>query len=365
MSRKRLVAISFVILALASSLLFARSVVRRDRQVPGVPIADRLESASLGVSAGTPPLAGSAGASAFPDPPPDPVAAMGEEIIEDPCESRRTLSLKNPPMKGEDVEEYRQALARLGFEPGPVNRAYDRRMKDSVAAFQRAHRLPVNGKIDEATQRALASAFEPEHHSSTAPAEAPPPSRRTTRVLISLYTHELTVLVDGKPFRTFPVAVGKGKTRSPIGEWKIVHKGIWGNGFGTRWMGLSVPWGTYGIHGTNKPWTIGSAASHGCFRMFNRHVEEVYSLVSIGTPVDIVGDLFLFNKTLPGTYRKGSCSQGVVTIQLRLRQLGFLNASADGSFGQMTEDAVKAFQRLNGLPDNGVVDSAVKKKLNL
>ena len=46
----------------------------------------------------------------------------------------------------------------------------------------------------------------------------------------------------------------------------------WGGGFGTRWLGLNVPWGIYGIHGTNQPWSIGTQASAGCIRMFNRHV---------------------------------------------------------------------------------------------
>lgn len=39
------------------------------------------------------------------------------------------------------------------------------------------------------------------------------------------------------------------------------------------------------IHGTTQPWTIGSSASNGCFRMVNEHVMDLYDRVSVGTEV--------------------------------------------------------------------------------
>jgi lipoprotein-anchoring transpeptidase ErfK/SrfK len=60
-----------------------------------------------------------------------------------------------------------------------------------------------------------------------------------------------------------------------------------GGPFGARWLGLSVPGGLYGIHGTNMPNSIGTYASHGCVRMFNEDVINLYNQVSIGTPVRI------------------------------------------------------------------------------
>src|SRR5690606_6821792 len=41
----------------------------------------------------------------------------------------------------------------------------------------------------------------------------------------------------------------------------------------------------YGIHGTNQPWTVGTAASAGCIRMYHHHVEELADLVTVGVPV--------------------------------------------------------------------------------
>jgi len=41
------------------------------------------------------------------------------------------------------------------------------------------------------------------------------------------------------------------------------------------------------IHGTNNPKSIGKAVSHGCFRMKNEDIIELYSMVKVGTPVYI------------------------------------------------------------------------------
>lgn len=42
------------------------------------------------------------------------------------------------------------------------------------------------------------------------------------------------------------------------------------------------------IHGTTAPWSIGSAASNGCFRMVNEHVIDLYNRVKIGTKVVVL-----------------------------------------------------------------------------
>jgi lipoprotein-anchoring transpeptidase ErfK/SrfK len=55
------------------------------------------------------------------------------------------------------------------------------------------------------------------------------------------------------------------------------------NPLGARAMYLGST--LYRIHGSNEPETIGQAVSSGCFRMTNEDVTDLYSRVSIGTPV--------------------------------------------------------------------------------
>jgi lipoprotein-anchoring transpeptidase ErfK/SrfK len=44
----------------------------------------------------------------------------------------------------------------------------------------------------------------------------------------------------------------------------------------------------YRIHGTNQPWTIGSAVSSGCIRMRNEDVVDLYERVKVGTRVIVM-----------------------------------------------------------------------------
>lgn len=179
---------------------------------------------------------------------------------------------------------------------------------------------------------------------------------------IDVEARKLIVFSDGVFFRSFPVAVGKSSTPSPIGEWRVSRKALnWGSGFGTRWIGLNVPWGIYGIHGTNKPSSIGTAASHGCIRMFNKDVELLYRWVMPGTKVRIVKSLPY--KTNPPLLRKGQSNQDVVLLQFLLRKAGIYTGEADGRFGEMTEQAVKTFEISQQLPEDGIADDMVWRNL--
>lgn len=160
------------------------------------------------------------------------------------------------------------------------------------------------------------------------------------------------------------MAVGKEGTPTPVGEWKVVHKDKdWGNGFGTRWLGLNVPWGIYGIHGTNKPWSIGQYASAGCVRMHNRDVEELWDWVPLGTPVIVDGPVQL--SPLHGVIGRGRADQDVVFVQMRLRDRGFLTGGVDGVFGGQTEAAVRELERFYGIPPDGRAGGDVLDLLGL
>lgn len=110
----------------------------------------------------------------------------------------------------------------------------------------------------------------------------------------------LTWKRNAEVVKVYPIAIGQEGMETPEGGFEIVNKvahPIWyklgqeyppdspENLLGTRWMGLNRK--GYGIHGTRHPGTIGSAASHGCIRMFNRDVEELFRWIPIGTKVEI------------------------------------------------------------------------------
>ncbi|MBC7076487.1 MAG: peptidoglycan-binding protein [Syntrophomonadaceae bacterium] len=275
------------------------------------------------------------------------------------------LYLSNPYLRGDAVWMVQARLRELKYYDKEPDGIYDFATREAVSLFQVAHGLEDTGIVTKPVWEALMFG---EGNVSCLAAEAGDNTRRQRiLIIVDVATRRLTLYEDEKEVAQYPVAVGKSKTPTPLGEWKIVHKGLhWGGGFGTRWMGLNVPWGVYGIHGTNNPGSIGTYASHGCIRMFNQHVEELYPRVPLGTRVKIVENGRLYPEDLnPVTLKKNAVGQKVVYVQSRLKELGLEFDRADGRFGNMTELAVKYFQVWHGMEPTGVVDEDTYRALGM
>lgn len=172
----------------------------------------------------------------------------------------------------------------------------------------------------------------------------------------------LRLYQSGKLLRTYPVALGKVQTETPIGSWRIVDKQRdWGRGFGTRWLGLNVPWGTYGIHGTNRPTSIGQYASSGCIRMHNADVEALYEMVPIGTPVEVLGNPLRRLRKL----EFGHIGADVRLVQQALARKGFYHGACAGRFDSATLAAVLHFQLALKLTVDGMVTVGDYRALGL
>ncbi|WP_456275996.1 L,D-transpeptidase family protein [Bacillus sp. AK128] len=114
----------------------------------------------------------------------------------------------------------------------------------------------------------------------------PSPESIPYRIDISIQNRILRLYKNGQPQKQYPIAVGRMLHETPTGDFIIINKAPNPGGpFGTMWMSLSKQ--HYGIHGTNNPSSIGKAVSSGCIRMYNKDVEELASIVPIGTRVTI------------------------------------------------------------------------------
>ncbi|AGK99731.1 L,D-transpeptidase family protein [Desulfoscipio gibsoniae] len=117
---------------------------------------------------------------------------------------------------------------------------------------------------------------------------APSKLEAGSRLSINTVIRKLYYYNGERLIKEYPVAVGKPSTPTPPGNYKVKNKTVNPGGvLGTRWMGLTIPGGNYGIHGNNNPSSIGQAVSLGCIRMHNHHVEELFPQIPIGTPVHI------------------------------------------------------------------------------
>ena len=71
-----------------------------------------------------------------------------------------------------------------------------------------------------------------------------------------------------RDYRSLPSVVPGGSSHNPMGA-----------------AAMTLSGGEYAIHGTNAPGTIGGFVSHGCIRMYNEDIMDLYSRVGIGTRV--------------------------------------------------------------------------------
>jgi lipoprotein-anchoring transpeptidase ErfK/SrfK len=121
------------------------------------------------------------------------------------------------------------------------------------------------------------------------------------QILVSIPDRQLALIEDGRVLKVYSVAVGADVSPSPEGDFTVVTRlenptyykpgtvipAGKDNPLGTRWMGLSKK--GFGIHGTNLPASIGKAASHGCIRMKQRDLEELFKMVRVGDKVQLRG----------------------------------------------------------------------------
>lgn len=126
----------------------------------------------------------------------------------------------------------------------------------------------------------------------------------SVKIVINKKVNKLAYFKNGVAVKIFPVATGRSAGLTPEGSFKVVRKlvkpyysklkipgGSPRNPLGARWLGLNAcntSGGTYGIHGTNNPKSIGRYASGGCIRMFNQDVIWLYENTPMNTPVDII-----------------------------------------------------------------------------
>jgi hypothetical protein len=124
------------------------------------------------------------------------------------------------------------------------------------------------------------------------------PYRVTSRIEVDVSERLLRVYSSGRLVVQSHVAVGAPATPTPLGRYFVNERYVLpdpSGPFGPAALGISahsdvlrdvwVEDGPIGIHGTNEPWSIGRAASHGCIRVANGVMRRVFRAAPAGTPV--------------------------------------------------------------------------------
>ncbi|MDT8861692.1 L,D-transpeptidase [Alkalihalobacillus sp. MEB130] len=123
-------------------------------------------------------------------------------------------------------------------------------------------------------------------------------------LIVNVSSHELAYINDGEIKDVYKVATGKTGDETPLGTFTIIVKakdpyyrkkdipgGDPNNPLGSRWIGFdadNTDGRTFGIHGTNRPESIGYSITAGCIRLPNEIVETLFEEVPLGTKIHIV-----------------------------------------------------------------------------
>ena len=171
-------------------------------------------------------------------------------------------------------------------------------LTSSSAAWAAAQPLNISSSSASA---ALSSAPAPQavHDSSLF---LPTPSERLTLLVLKLSERRLYGYQGDRQVVSYPVAIGRADWETPTGDFTVQQRQqhpTWQHPFtgelvppgpenplGARWIGFWTDGNNaIGFHGTPDEHLIGQAVSHGCVRMRNADVVELYERVRVGTRV--------------------------------------------------------------------------------
>ncbi len=320
---------------------------------------------------------------------------------------------------GKKVKEIQQRLTDLGYYEGPISGNYQGNTRNAVKAFQTQNGLKVDGIIGEKTWNMLFNSAE-----VVLPGDTPMPQATAepvpfhvvvdvTNQVVTVYSRdaegEYTVVV-----RQMICSTGTKKNPSDIGDFVL-------NGKKARWCFFPT-WKDYAQYWTQitssiafhsviyarvdtmslslkSYYNLGSRASHGCIRLLVSDAKWIYDNVGKGTVVTITDSLPedpelkasvakpALNKknmlpvetpqpTAEPIYisgaqpplpleklQKNNSSEAVFWLQKKLTELGYYHGKCSGTYLAGTINAVKAFQKANGLKVTGTADVKTLEKL--
>lgn len=165
--------------------------------------------------------------------------------------------------------------------------------------------LPIGACIAGFTPSALAQTTP---RATVEPLIAQPSTKAATlpvRLEIRLKERRVTLYQGETKVKSYPIAVGRPGWETPKGSYKVqqrIEKPTWihpmtgevvkggdpENPLGKHWLGFWTDGKNWiGFHGTPTPKSVGTAASHGCIRMYNKDISELFAKIPLGTEVTV------------------------------------------------------------------------------
>ncbi|QNU68768.1 L,D-transpeptidase family protein [Ruminiclostridium herbifermentans] len=197
-------------------------------------------------------------------------------------------------------KNYIDYLKKLGYYKNVYKNDEALNIRNTILLFQSNHNMTVTGTWDEATKQMLIKRLVSPTFTYLDTIKSAPTKGKW--IVVNKTKKTLTLYEGTKVLKKYAVAVGNPASLTKSGkfivnmkienpDWggggfaKPVKSGLPENPLGSRWIGINRTDGSYGIHGTNSFYSIGKYISHGCIRMQNYCVEELFPLVPLKADV--------------------------------------------------------------------------------
>lgn len=131
------------------------------------------------------------------------------------------------------------------------------------------------------------------------------PQSSAIHLEVRLHRRQVDLYRGTHKLKSYPIAIGQQGWETPIGTFQVQQKFInpqWihpvtnqtiapgdpQNPLGGYWVGFWSDGSNWvGFHGTPDATSVGRDASHGCLRMYDQDIAELFQLVRLGTVVTV------------------------------------------------------------------------------
>ena len=315
--------------------------------------------------------------------------------------------------KGKLVKSMQQRLAELGYYEGPISGSFQKYTTRAVKALQTQNGLESTGVVDETTWNLIFNDVRVVLPNAT-PKPTPEPTPVPFHIVVDVANQVTSVYGrDEKGDYTVVVrqmlcSTGKKATPSSVGDWVLNGRHAtwcifpkWGNSYARYWTRINSDIAFHSPIYTAVSNTamqissykaLGKRASHGCIRLAVWDAKWIYDNIGKGTVVSIVegmeADPELRDALKLPPLDKKYCTpistpvptpepeyrvdrkpdlkgkklqekaenEAVYWVQRTLKDLGYYDTKCTGKMLKKTSNAVKAFQKAQGLYPSGTVD---------
>ncbi len=242
-------------------------------------------------------------------------------------------SLKNGMFGSAEVKQMQQRLKELGYLSGSADGDFGDATEAAVRAFQQQNGLTVDGKAGANTLNKLYSnnaVSKPKDSATNKPTSRPTNTGKPTS------TPKTDVYLESG---------SSGKNVRSLQN-RLIELGWMAGSADGEYEG-ATQYAVKAYQNAAGLWADGIAGPG--------TLESIYSsrAKTASSPSSSIGD----------SLREGAKGGAVKALQKRLKSLGYLDGSADGSFGAATKTAVIAFQQQNGLNADGVAGTSTLNRI--